>query len=42
MKDILSRKEISEPGCCDGWSSYSDEVDGECPDCGTPTVVKGL
>lgn len=23
--------------CCDSYN-YSDEVDGECPDCGEPTV----
>lgn len=22
--------------CCDGWN-YSDEINGECPDCGCPT-----
>lgn len=29
---------IYEPGCCDGWSSEDDEVNGECPECGMPTV----
>lgn len=29
---------LHEPGCCDCWSSYESEVDGECQDCGTPTV----
>jgi hypothetical protein len=24
--------------CCDGWYYDDEEVDGECPDCGTPTV----
>ena len=25
-------------GCCEGWSSAPDEIDGECPDCGESTV----
>jgi hypothetical protein len=29
---------IAESGCSDGWSSHKDEVNGECPDCGYPTV----
>ena len=29
---------ISEAGCSEGWSSYKSEVNGECPDCGMPTV----
>ena len=29
---------LSEPTCCDGWSSDDKEVDGECPICGMPTV----
>ena len=29
---------ISEPFCCDGWSSEESGVDGECPECGYPTV----
>jgi hypothetical protein len=29
---------ICESGCCDGWDSDESEVDGECPDCGYPTV----
>lgn len=33
-----TREVLSEPGCADGWSSYADTVNGECPDCGTPTV----
>ena len=24
--------------CSDGWSSSENEIDGECPDCGEPTV----
>lgn len=24
--------------CCDGWHEPDCEVDGECPDCGEPTV----
>ena len=24
--------------CCDGWHYDDNEVDGECPDCGCPTV----
>jgi uncharacterized Zn finger protein len=24
--------------CADGWSYDDSEVDGECPDCGYPTV----
>lgn len=26
--------------CCDGWNYYEDgdEPDGECPDCGGPTL----
>ena len=31
-------KILSEPGCCDGWSSNSTDVNGECPECGMPTV----
>jgi hypothetical protein len=30
----LILKEINM--CCDGWD-YTDEVDGECPDCGMET-----
>jgi hypothetical protein len=26
--------------CCDGWD-FSEEVNGECPDCGEPTVDGG-
>ena len=29
---------LEEPGCCDSWGSYESEVNGECPECGTPTV----
>jgi len=29
---------IVENGCCDGWSSEEDEVNGECSVCGMPTV----
>jgi hypothetical protein len=29
---------LYEPGCADGWDSSISEVDGECPDCGMPTV----
>ena len=29
---------LTESGCCDPWSSHVDEVNGECPDCGMPTV----
>ena len=36
MKEILC-----EPCCSDGWTSFEDEVNGECPDCGTPTVNGG-
>lgn len=31
-------KILSESGCSDGWDSYESEIDGECPDCGMPTV----
>jgi hypothetical protein len=24
--------------CCDGWDYNDDEVNGECPACGMPTV----
>ncbi len=24
--------------CCSGWEYPDEEVDGECPDCGGPTV----
>ncbi len=24
--------------CCEGWQYPDAEVDGECPDCGMPTV----
>ena len=24
--------------CSDGWYSEESEIDGECPDCGEPTV----
>ena len=24
--------------CCDGWSYYKEEINGECPDCGAETV----
>ena len=30
--------ELCESGCCDGWSSMLKEVNGECPECETPTV----
>ena len=30
--------ELYEPFCADGWSSDEAEVDGECPECGMPTV----
>lgn len=26
---------------CDGWSSDSSEINGECPECENPTVVDG-
>ena len=29
---------ISEENCRDGWDSDDIEVNGECPDCGCPTV----
>ena len=29
---------LSEPFCCDGWVSLKDSINGECPECGTPTV----
>ena len=29
---------LEEPGCCDSWVSYESKVNGECPECGTPTV----
>ena len=29
---------VGESGCCDGWSSSMDEIDGLCPDCGHPVV----
>ena len=29
---------IFEVGCSEGWSSDKSEVNGECPDCGMPTV----
>jgi len=25
-------------GCCDGWEYEKEEIDGTCPECGTPTV----
>lgn len=24
--------------CCHGWWFEEEEIDGECPDCGTPTT----
>ena len=24
--------------CCDGWNYKDEDVDGECPECGMPTV----
>ena len=24
--------------CCDGWKYDDDQINGECPDCGIPTV----
>lgn len=33
-----SEERLFEPGCCDGWSSLASEVNGECPECGMPTV----
>ena len=29
---------VFEIGCSEGWSSKANEVNGECPDCGYPTV----
>ena len=29
---------VFEPGCCEGWTSLKSKVNGECPDCGKPTV----
>lgn len=31
-------KILYEAGCADGWESYESDVNGECPDCGMPTV----
>ena len=33
---------LSEPHCCDGWESLESEVNGECPECGMPTVEKSM
>lgn len=33
--------EFSEGGCCDGYSSYLDEINGICPECGMITVDGG-
>lgn len=24
--------------CCEGWYAEEEDIDGECPDCGEPTV----
>jgi hypothetical protein len=34
----MKEERIREIGCCDGWSSLVSEINGECPDCGYPTV----
>ncbi len=34
----MSDKILSDRGCCDGWSSRQSDVNGECFECGMPTV----
>lgn len=29
---------IHESGCSDGWSTPISDINGECPDCGHPTI----
>lgn len=33
-KDVI----LCEAECSSGWDSNQEEVDGNCPDCGMPTV----
>jgi len=37
-KDNKKDKVLEEPGCADGWNSLESDVNGECPECETPTV----
>ena len=36
----MDKERIYEPGCCEGWTSLKSKVNGECPDCGEPTLQK--
>ena len=34
--------EISEPGCCDGFSGMREDVESVCPDCGSALDEDGV
>ena len=40
LRGHVMKEYVEGHGCCDPFENYEDknEVNGECPDCGTPTV----